>query len=267
MKSLKILIIEDDSLFAAKINHFLTSSKNEVTIVDNVARGAHFVTSLKPDFIILDNKLPRTDGVEVIDFYRELSPNSKIILMSGNYSVEDIAIAIQKKVNYIFEKSEITQNLLLEVIENLVNTENTSINSMVNKLKKMFSNSKLPLNKNKIVVLDDDDIFIAKLKNIIQQKFNLDVICFESENEFYKNIIEIKPKVILLDYLLPNTNAVEIIKTLKKIHLQSKIILISSQNNPEVVLELNALGIDGYLIKDEGWEHKIIENYSYILNA
>ena len=104
MKSLKILIIEDDSLFAAKINHFLTSSKNKVTIVDNVARGAHFVTSLKPDFIILDNKLPRTDGVEVIDFYRELSPNSKIILMSGNYTVEDIAIAIQKKVNYIFEK-------------------------------------------------------------------------------------------------------------------------------------------------------------------
>jgi DNA-binding NarL/FixJ family response regulator len=267
MKSLKILVIEDDSFFAAKINHFLTFSRNEVTIVDNVARGAHFVTSLKPDFIILDNKLPRTDGIEVIDFYRELSPNSKIILMSGNYSVEDIAIAIQKKVNYIFEKSEITQNLLLKVIEELVNTDNISVNSMMNKLKKIFSNSKVPVNKNKIVVLDDDELFIAKLKNIIQQKFNLDVISFESEDEFYKNIIEIKPKVILLDYLLPNTNAVEIIKTLKKINLPSKIIPISSQNNPEVVLQLNALGIDGYLIKDDGWEHKIIENYSNILNA
>ena len=267
MKNLKILVIEDDSLFAAKINHFLTSTYNEVTIVDDVARGAHFVTSLKPDCIILDNKLPRTDGVEVIDFYRELSPNSKIILMSGNFTVEDIAVAIQKKVNYIFEKSEITQDLLIKVIEELMSAENLSMNSMVTKLKKLFVNSKKTVNKNTVVLLDDDEMFVAKLKSIISQKFNLEVISYSNEEDFYKNILEIKPKLIFLDYLLPNTNALEIVKTLKKINLPSKIILISAQNNPEVVLQLNALGIDGYLVKDENWEYKITENYTELLKV
>lgn len=267
MKNLKILVIEDDSLFAAKINHFLTSTYNKVTIVDDVARGAHFVTSLKPDCIILDNKLPRTDGVEVIDFYRELSPNSKIILMSGNFTVEDIAVAIQKKVNYIFEKSEITQDLLIKVIEELMSADNLSMNSMVTKLKKLFVKSKKTVNKNKVVLLDDDEMFVAKLKSIISQKFNLEVISYSNEEDFYKNILEIKPKLIFLDYLLPNTNALEIVKTLKKINLPSKIILISAQNNPEVVLQLNALGIDGYLVKDENWEYKITENYTELLKV
>jgi two-component system chemotaxis response regulator CheY len=267
MKKLKILVIEDDSLFAAKINHFLTSNHFDVTVVNDVARGAHYVTSLKPDCIILDNKLPRTDGVEVIDFYRELSPNSKIILMSGNFNIEEIAIAIQKKVNYIFEKGELTQDLLIKVIDELLISENISINSMVNKLKKIFTSSNTTVNKKSVVLLDDDELFIAKLKNIILQKYNLEVFSFSNEDDFYKNILEIKPKLIFLDFLLPNSNALEIVKTLKKINLPSKIILISAQNNPEVAIQLNALGIEGYLVKNENWENKIIENYSELLKC
>ena len=265
MKKFKILIVEDDSLFAAKINHFLTTNLNKVTIVDNVARGAHFVTSIKPDFIILDNKLPKTDGIEVIDFYRELSPNSKIILISGNFSVEDIAVAIQKKVNYILEKSELNQELLFNVIQELSNNEGVSMNSMIYKLKKIFKNPKSNTNKNKAVILDDDDLFIARLKNFIETKFNLEVISFINEDDFYKNILEIKPKLIFLDFILTNTNAIEIVKTLKKINLPSKIILISAQSNTDLMLELNKLGIDGYLVKNENWENNILENYRSIL--
>jgi two-component system chemotaxis response regulator CheY len=110
-------------------------------------------------------------------------------------------------------------------------------------------------------------MFVAKLKSIISQKFNLEVISYSNEEDFYKNILEIKPKLIFLDYLLTNTNALEIVKTLKKINLPSKIILISAQNNPEVVLQLNALGIDGYLVKDENWEYKITENYTELLKV
>lgn len=58
-----------------------------------------------------------------------------------------------------------------------------------------------------------------------------------------------QPDLILLDYFLPDANGIASIRALKKISPESKIILLTMENNPDVMEKCRQEGAIGYLPK------------------
>lgn len=111
-----VLIIEDDQLFAEKLKHTLINAVDEVTVVETVARGTYFLPKLQPYMVFLDNKLPIIKGLEVITFFKELSPNTKIVMMSGVFSNKQKQDAINCKADYIIDKEQLTKTNVINII-------------------------------------------------------------------------------------------------------------------------------------------------------
>src|SRR4051812_13010372 len=88
---ISIFIVEDDALYSAVLGHFL--SLNPDFIVKKFGSAKEFLNALheKPDIVTLDYSLPDTTGEHLLSQIKELSPETKVIMISGQ---EDIRIAI-----------------------------------------------------------------------------------------------------------------------------------------------------------------------------
>ncbi len=92
----KILIIDDDEVFAKTLTDFLPKEKYETSHVMDGTEGLASIEKVKPDIIILDLLMPKMGGMEFLDEIRKLKIDKQIpILISSQLSkIEDISKAI-----------------------------------------------------------------------------------------------------------------------------------------------------------------------------
>lgn len=57
--------------------------------------GLELVASLNPDLILLDLSMPGIDGMEVLQRIRRRDPEARVVMITGNYSIETAVMAIQ----------------------------------------------------------------------------------------------------------------------------------------------------------------------------
>ena len=102
------LVVEDREDF----RRFLCSTLMETTeceIVGEVSDGLQAVyqaEKLQPDIILLDLGLPTLDGIQAARRIRQLSPNSKILFVSQNSSLEIARGALQVGAHGYLVKSD-----------------------------------------------------------------------------------------------------------------------------------------------------------------
>lgn len=124
IKNISILIVEDDELYALKLKNWAKEKAQKLEIVDNAERGSHFVSLLRPDIIFLDNQLPKLQGKEVIDLYKDISPESIIILMSASYNTNDVSEGAQNGADYLFDKKVTEKKDILNMIHRILESDN-----------------------------------------------------------------------------------------------------------------------------------------------
>jgi DNA-binding NtrC family response regulator len=104
-----------------------------------------------------------------------------------------------------------------------------------------------------IFIVDDDPV----INSLVVKRFTskgYEVTAFES-GEGCLNAIKRDPSLIILDYLFTRenrtyANGMEIFNKIKEIRPDIPVIMLSGQDNGEIVLELARKGIDDYVIKD-----------------
>jgi two-component system chemotaxis response regulator CheY len=100
-----ILIIEDDVDIAFLFERFLTIGGHKVVgKAFNGITGIELFKNLKkkPDIVLMDHRMPIKNGLEATQEILTIDPNSKIIFLSADLSVKEIAI--QKGVKLFLEK-------------------------------------------------------------------------------------------------------------------------------------------------------------------
>ncbi|MDB5230829.1 MAG: sigma-54-dependent Fis family transcriptional regulator [Chitinophagaceae bacterium] len=124
MKSqpLKIFIVEDDLFYGSMLEHHL--SLNPDYQVKKFPSAKTFLTAIheKPDIVTLDYSLPDIKGDELFGQIRDQSPDTKVIMISGQ---EDIKVAIdflKKGAHDYIVKDDDTQNRLWITIQKLRET-------------------------------------------------------------------------------------------------------------------------------------------------
>jgi two-component system, NtrC family, response regulator AtoC len=90
-----ILIIEDETVFAANLKKYLERLGYEVRTTENAEQGLALVDSFKPGVVIVDYNLPGMNGLEAIKRIRAADPNVQAIMMTGNGNTE-IAVTAMK---------------------------------------------------------------------------------------------------------------------------------------------------------------------------
>lgn len=119
--------------------------------------------------------------------------------------------------------------------------------------------------KDKIIIflVDDDKVYVRSLKNSIEamKDDRLEVFVFSTGEECIQNI-KAKPSIIILDYYLNHhyydaMNGMHVLKKVKQLNPDTKIIMLSSQRSMDVAIDMLKYNAYDYVTKNEGAFTKI----------
>ena len=103
----------------------------------------------------------------------------------------------------------------------------------------------------KVTITDDHPIVANGIKNILNALPQFQILdIYTSGNALLKNIGENLPDVLMLDFNLPDTTAVEVTKVLKKKYPSLKILIFTSIDIILHVKKVLQAGADGFMLKE-----------------
>ncbi len=117
----KILIIDDEVVFARSVAHFLTRSGHECWSVSSAEEGFPTIEKERPDLILLDIKLAGMSGLEALRRIVSFDPSAIVIIMTAYSSVES-AVAAMKDGAYDYIQKPIDHDELKFTIEKALET-------------------------------------------------------------------------------------------------------------------------------------------------
>ncbi|MEK6265630.1 MAG: response regulator transcription factor [Clostridium sp.] len=103
----------------------------------------------------------------------------------------------------------------------------------------------------KILVVDDQTLMRDGLKTILDLEEDLEVVGTACNGrEAYKLVKQVEPDVILMDIRMPILNGVEATKLIKEEFKDISIIILTTFDTDDMIIEALACGADGYILKD-----------------
>lgn len=113
----KILIIDDERAIRNSLKDILEYEKYKVEEAVDGADGIEKLTKNVYDLVLCDIKMPKVDGMEVIEKLQELAPETPIVMISGHGTIETAVEAV-KKGAFDFIQKPLDLNRLLVTVRN-----------------------------------------------------------------------------------------------------------------------------------------------------
>ena len=102
----------------------------------------------------------------------------------------------------------------------------------------------------RVFICDDHDILRKGLRSLLSTESDLEFVgeaC--SADEAFTQAAQLKPDVILMDLLMPGTDGIKAITQIRSISPQSKVLVLTSSLENDMILGSLEAGADGYLTK------------------
>jgi len=117
MSVTQVLVVDDFQPWR-RIVRVMLESKNNLNVVAEAVDGLDAIQNaqqLQPDLVVLDVGLPITNGIETARRIRQLSPNSRILFLSNEASIEVVEAALRVGAQGYLLKPHAASELLLAV--------------------------------------------------------------------------------------------------------------------------------------------------------
>ncbi len=142
----KILIIDDEKSIRKTLREILEYEKYQVEEAADGAEGLALIQKNQYDIILCDIKMPKMDGIELLEKVMQLSVDTPLVMISGHGNIETAVEAV-KKGAFDFIAKPLDLNRLLVTIRNAMDkstlvTETKVLKKKVNKTFDMIGNSK-----------------------------------------------------------------------------------------------------------------------------
>ncbi|TNJ42878.1 sigma-54-dependent Fis family transcriptional regulator [Tamlana fucoidanivorans] len=144
----KILVIEDESAIRRVLVKIL-SEENDTYLVEEAVDGLVGVEKIKNDdydLVLCDIKMPKMDGVEVLEAVKKIKPETPIVMISGHGDL-DTAVNTMRLGAYDYISKPPDLNRLLNTVRNALDrkelvVENKILKRKVSKKYEMIGESK-----------------------------------------------------------------------------------------------------------------------------
>ena len=141
----KILVIDDERSIRNTLKEILEYEGHSVHDAADGAEGISKVSGNKYDIILCDIKMPKMDGIEVMEKILELSPDTPVVMISGHGNIETAVEAI-KKGAFDFISKPLDLNRVLITIRNAMDRsslviETKSLKRKISKTNEMIGES------------------------------------------------------------------------------------------------------------------------------
>ena len=130
----KLLIIDDEKSIRKALREILEYEKYHVEEAVDGSEGLSMIQKGKYDIILCDIKMPKMDGIEVLDKIMQLSSDTPVIMISGHGNIETAVEAV-KKGAFDFIAKPLDLNRLLVTIRNAMDKSTLVIETKVLKKK------------------------------------------------------------------------------------------------------------------------------------
>ena len=116
----------------------------------------------------------------------------------------------------------------------------------------------------KIFAVEDDPVYSKFLKYVLDLNPDFEVQLFENGKDCLAQLHQ-APKIITLDYSLPDLTGEEILKQIKAIDPNIHVIIISGQENISTAVNLLKQGAYDYITKDEETKDRLLNSLNNAL--
>jgi len=159
----KILVVEDEINIRESIFAFL-SEKFDVTTVENAEKAIDLFKNQYFDLLISDVRLPGMNGIDLVKRFKELFPDSPIIVITAFFSLQSAIDAMKSGANEYIPKPFSLDELLLKV-ENLLSIQKLANekNYYIQEREKIFGEI---IGKSSAIQKVKDDITKVSGKNV-----------------------------------------------------------------------------------------------------
>ena len=111
----KILIVDDDKGLQSLLSDVLKLEGYEAIVADDGREALEKIRTHLPDLILLDIKLPKMDGIRVLEKIKKIDKNLVVIMLTGYGDIKDAVQAMKSGAfDYItkpFKNKEIVVNI------------------------------------------------------------------------------------------------------------------------------------------------------------
>lgn len=156
----KILVIEDEAAIRRVLVKILTE-ENETYQLEEAGDGVEGVEKIKNedyDLVLCDIKMPKMDGIEVLEAAKKIKPETSFVMISGHGDV-DTAVNAMRLGAYDFISKPPDLNRLLNTVRNALDNK-TLVTENVRLRKKISKNYQIIGDSQEIVQIKD---MIAKV--------------------------------------------------------------------------------------------------------
>lgn len=96
VKAATILVVDDDEPFAAVIGEWLTVSGYAVTVACDGQDAFAKALQHPPDVVVADIRMPRMDGLQLLDTLKSYDRAIEVIFLSGQATLQDAVAALRE---------------------------------------------------------------------------------------------------------------------------------------------------------------------------
>ncbi|MFQ3573589.1 MAG: response regulator, partial [Thermodesulfovibrionales bacterium] len=91
----KILIVDDDHSFSLLLNRILKNEGYDVTVSNDPETALNLISRINPNLVITDLKMPKMDGITLINKIKEVSQEIDIIVITAFATIQTAVSAIK----------------------------------------------------------------------------------------------------------------------------------------------------------------------------
>ena len=132
----KILVIDDEKSIRNTLQEILGYEGHQVTTAADGIEGLAALKNDRPDLIFCDIKMPRMDGIDVLERAKDMAPDIPFIIISAHGTIDTAVDALHRGA-YDFIEKPLDLNRLLITIKNA--TERHQLVQQTKSLKKQLS--------------------------------------------------------------------------------------------------------------------------------
>ena len=103
----------------------------------------------------------------------------------------------------------------------------------------------------KIIIADDHAMFLDGIAALLEKEQEIEVVA-KAENgiEALRILQNVTVDLVILDLSMPEMDGIDLTKNIKKKYPETKILVVSTHSNTQIISRLIRLGINGYLLKN-----------------